>query len=182
MKSSLAVALMTSFLLMGCGGRNVTRAVYDVEKFKEDSPYKRDFSDSAQNVCECAQLALLSQGYRISGAEKESVTAQKDFQPDADANVVINLKIVCRGQASGSILFASALQTVYELKKNSQSTSLGISTLGSISVPLGSTSGELVKVGAETIADKDFYDRFFTLVESYLEQRETDTPPASPTP
>jgi len=92
------------------------------------------------------------------------------------------MKNLCRGLPSGSILFTSALQTIYGVKKIAQSSSLGISALGSISLPLGSTSGELVKTGAETIADKDFYDRFFTLVESYLEQRETDAPPASPAP
>lgn len=172
MKRSLVAVLAATFLVLGCGGRGAVHEVYEAEKFKDDSLYKRDFSDSAQKVCESAQLALLSQGYRITGFESTSVTAQKDFQPNAEANVVINLRIVCRERPPGSILFASALQTIYELKKSLQSTSVGISALGSISLPLGSSSDSLVKVGAETISDKDFYDRFFSLVESYVEQRE----------
>jgi len=172
MNRSLAAVLAATLLVMGCGGRSVAHNIYETEQFKDDSPYKRDFSDSAQDVCESAQLALLSQGYRITNSEQGAVMAQKDFQPDAEVSAIINLKAVCRVQTSGSILFASALQTTYELKKNLQSTSLGISTLGSISLPLGSSSESLIKVGAETISDKDFYDRFFTLVESYLLQRE----------
>ncbi len=172
MKPSLAAALAATLLMLGCGGRNVAHGVYEAEQFKGDSPYRRDFGEPARDVCESAQFALLSQGYRITGADPGTVTAQKDFRPDTEANVVINLRVVCREQPSGSIIFASALQTVYELKKAHQSTSLGISTLGSISLPLGSSSDSLVKVGAETISDKDFYDRFFTLVESYLMQRE----------
>lgn len=183
MKTSLAVALMTTFLLMGCGGHgNVAHDVYEKEQFSEDSPYKIDFSDSAQDVCESAQLALLSQGYRIIDSDKDSVTVQKDFQPDANENVVINLKLVCRVQPSGSTLFASALQTIFELKKNVQSTSLGISALGSISIPLGSTSDQLVKISAKTISDRDFYDRLFLLVESYLRQLNTSESPVNPTP
>lgn len=173
MKKSLAAVLTATLLVMGCGGRGVVHNVYETEQFKDDSAYKRDFSDPAQDVCESAQLALLSQGYRITSSEQGSVMAQKDFQPNAEVSVIINLKAVCRAQPSGSILFASALQTTYELKKNLQSTSLGISTLGSISLPLGSSSESLIKVGAETISDKDFYDRFFTLVESYSLQRES---------
>lgn len=173
MKKSLAAVLTATLLVLGCGGRSVVHNVYETEQFKDDSPYKRDFSDSAQEVCVSAQLALLSQGYRITSSEQGSVMAQKDFQPNAEVSAIINLKAVCRVQPSGSILFASALQTTYELKKNLQSTSLGISTLGSISLPLGSSSESLIKVGAETISDKDFYDRFFTLVESYLLQRES---------
>lgn len=52
----------------------------------------------------------------------------------------------CRAKHSGSMLFASALQTTYEVKKEHESTSVGISALGSVSLPLGSTSGALVKV------------------------------------
>lgn len=172
MKRTLAVALLAMFFLPGCAGHSVVHSVYEAEQFKDDSAYKHEFSDPAQTVCESAQLALLSQGYRITASEQKSVTAQKDFQPNADANVVINLKIVCRERPPGSVLFASALQTIFQLKKSLQSTSVGISALGSISLPMGTTSDSLVKVGAETISDKDFYDRFFSLVETYVDQRD----------
>jgi hypothetical protein len=59
------------------------------------------------------------------------------------------------------------------------SASVGVSPLGSISLPLASSTDSLVKVGSETIPPGRFYDRFFDLVEQFLaEQKGLDESPA----
>jgi hypothetical protein len=59
----------------------------------------------------------------------------------------------------------------------------------SLSVPFGSTDDSLVKVASETIPTRQFYDRFFELVEAYLDYPDAgaaeeiddqDPPPAAP--
>jgi len=152
--------------MAGCGGVDV----YREESFKADSPYKQNYPVAATKACAGAQLAILSQGYRISLNDNSVIYAQKDFQPDDDINVTIELNVVCKDYLGGSIVFANAVQTKYELKKSRQSTSVGIPSVGSISLPMGKTTESLVKIGGETVSDPAFYQRFFALVRSYLDQ------------
>lgn len=164
MKKYLVLAT-AAILITGCGGNEVYRG----ETFSEDSPFRKTFPVTAPKACEGAQLAVLGQGYKITHSDANSIYAQKDFQPDDELNVTIELTIVCKDHLSGSIVFANALQTKYELKKSRQSTSLGIPSVGSISLPMGKTTESLVKVGGETISDQEYYRRFFSLVGAYLE-------------
>lgn len=164
-KSLLLVAFIALPPLVGCGGHDV----YRDESFREDSPYKRGYPVPASNACMAAQLAILSQGYKVTLADGSVIYAQKDFQPDDEINVTIEMNVVCKDYRSGSILFANAIQTKYELKKSRQTTSVGIPSVGSISLPMGKTTDSLVKIGGETISDEAFYQRFFALVRTYLE-------------
>ncbi|MDD5177262.1 MAG: DUF2242 domain-containing protein [Sterolibacterium sp.] len=164
-KYSAAAIIATLTLATGCGGS----AVYKGEAFKEESPYRRNLNVSAQKACEAAQLAMLSQAYRISHNEATDIRGQKDFQPDDEVNVTIELNVICKDVPPGSIIFANAVQTKYELKKSAKTTSVGIPSVGSISMPWGKTAESLVKVGGETISDEDYYARFFTLVKNILE-------------
>ena len=164
MKNVRRLALCAVLLLAGCGGHDV----YRDESFKQDSPYRQDYPVPASNACNAAQLAILSQGYKVSLNDGSSIYAQKDFQPDDEINVTIEMNVVCKDYLSGSMVFANAVQTKYELKKSRQTTSLGIPSVGSISLPMGKTTESLVKVGGETVADPAFYQRFFALVRSYL--------------
>lgn len=68
-----------------------------------------------------------------------------------------------------TIAFVSAVQDRYSLRKSSSSASLGVSAIGSVSLPLSSNDDSLVKVASETIPAGEFYDRFFQLVDRYLE-------------
>jgi len=157
--------VLAMLVCAGCGDR----PVYRDEAFKENSPFRRNLSVTAEKACEAAQLAMLSQAYRISYREANEIRGQKDFQPSDDNSVTIDLDVICKDLPSGSIIFANAVQTKYELKKSSQTTSLGISSLGSLSLPWGKSAENLVKVGGETIANEDYYARFFTLVKNILE-------------
>lgn len=165
MNKSFIAMLAALLLVAGCASREAFRG----EEFREDSPFARNFSVPAPKACESAQMALLSQGYRIGESGPKSVAGQKDFQAAGETYTVIEIKAVCMERPPGSIVFASAVQTKYELKKSRQSTSLGIPVIGALSLPLGSEPEALVKVGAETISDWEFYSGFFDLVKSFLE-------------
>jgi len=165
MKNVWPFAFSAALLIAGCGGVDV----YREETFRADSPFKQNYPIPAAKACAAAQLAILSQGYKISLSDNSVIYAQKDFQPDDEINVIIELNVVCKEYQSGSIVFANAVQTKYELKKSRQSTSLGIPSVGSISLPMGKTTESLVKIGGETVSDPAFYQRFFALVRTYLD-------------
>jgi len=165
MKTSWPVCSFVALLIAGCGGVEV----YREESFKADSPFKQNYAVPAAKACAAAQLAILSQGYKIGLSDNSVIYAQKDFQPDDNLNVTIELNVVCKDYLAGSIVFANAVQTKYELKKSRQSTSVGIPSIGSISLPMGKTTESLVKIGGETVSEPAFYQRFFALVRTYLD-------------
>jgi hypothetical protein len=79
---------------------------------------------------------------------------------------------VCAPDSKGSnstTAFVNAVRDRYSLKKSSNSASLGVGVLGSVSLPIGYTDDALVKVASETIQTKKFYQQFFELVERYLD-------------
>lgn len=167
MRSMLLASLsMAAIVLAGCGGHDVYRG----EAFKADSPYQRTFAVPAEKACEGARLALLSQGYQLAHDEPLAMQANKIFQPSEDVNVTMEFNVLCKAADRGAIVFVNAVQTKQELKKTSQSTSLSLPSVGSISMPWGKSAESLIKVGAETVADPKFYARFFELVSTFLGQ------------
>ena len=180
-------ALAASVLIgiAGCGGlpraTEPSIAVYTRETFEPDSQYARRFPTSPAATCEAVRRALLSQGYVIGIASADRIGGRKNFQPQRDAHLQLEFNVTCAGEGpSGqgpSIVFASAIEDRYALKKAAgQSASVGVGPLGSVSLPLGSSDDSLVKVGSATVPAGEFYDRFFRLVEYYLD---TDAEPAS---
>lgn len=101
----------------------------------------------------------------LESADGTVLEATKAFQPDDDEHAVLEMHLICQPHGKGAVLFANAVQTNYELKKNRQKMGLSASSLGSISLPWGATADSLVKVGCETIDSKKFYERFFSLVD-----------------
>lgn len=150
--------------LVACGGPSV----YRDESFNHEAPYQRKYVARALEVCNAGQLALLSQGYRLERAEYGEVKARKDFQPDDEINVTIDFDVVCKDFETGSIVFANAVETTFHLKKTTGSTSLSVPAAGSFSLPWSKSADSLVKVAGRTIADQQFYKRFFDLMGSYL--------------
>lgn len=149
--------------------------VYTAESFGTVSRHARSFSVPAAQTCEAARRALLSHGYLVQRSNAELVDGRKSFQPSADTHVEIEFHVVCAGEgAERSTVFVNALQDRYALKKTSNSASLGVGPVGSVSLPFGSSSDSLVKIASETILSGDFYDRFFALVEHQLAQVEVD--------
>jgi hypothetical protein len=164
------------FALVGC---SLPRSYnYREENFSStNNMYSRSFPGSAKASCEAARRALLSQGYVIDDARASVVKGHKNFQPESDVHMQIAFNVDCEDNSKGSnssTIFASAVNDRYSLRKNSNSASVGVGALGSLSLPIGSTDDALVKVASETIADKKFYDSFFVRLESYLDDPADD--------
>jgi hypothetical protein len=148
------------------------------QKFQQElfetgaSPYARNFNSSATDTCEAARRALLSQGYLTTMTRNDTVDGTKNFQPTGDSHVVVEFHVVCTpGEEASdtSIVYVNAVQNGFALKKSDTSASVGLSVLGSLSLPIRSNSDAMVKISSETIPSGKFYDRFFGLVDHYLQ-------------
>jgi Uncharacterized protein conserved in bacteria (DUF2242) len=143
------------------------------------SPFARNFNASTADTCEAARRALLSQGYMTSLTHQDTVDGTKNFQPTGDSHVVVEFHVVCTAgeeTSDTSIVYVNAVQNGYALKKSDTSASVGLSVLGSVSLPIRSNSDEMVKISSETIPSGKFYDRFFSLVDHYLQTVVRTTP------
>ena len=165
-----AGAVILAALLCACAGTKP--AVYSQERFDGESLHARSYAEPAAQVCEAARRALLGNGYLVQQASAQGVDGRKRFQPSPDAHVEIEFHVTCVAETDrNTTVFANALQDRYALKKTSNSASLGVGPVGSVSLPFGSSSDSLVKIASETIPSADFYDRFFALVERHLWSR-----------
>lgn len=164
------LAILLAGLVSACSIPSKAVAYQD-EGFNSASTFSRSFAVSADATCEAARRALLSQGYLINQATAELVDGRKNFQPNSGSHVQIAFRIVCVADPSGkgSTAFVSALEDRYALKKSNNSASLGVGGLGSISLPFSSSDDSLVKVASLTIPAGEFYQRFFVLVDRYLD-------------
>lgn len=132
--------------------------------------FSRNFSYASADACEASRRALLSQGYMTTMTHNDTVDATKNFQPESESHIVVEVHVVCTDAdaANASVVYVNAVQNGYALKKTDTSASVGLSILGSVSLPIRSNSDAMVKISSETIQSKVFYDRFFDLVGRYL--------------
>ena len=157
-------------------------AVYTTESFASDSPFELKVVDGADTACESARRALLRQGYLIEKATGENVKGRKGYKAEANRNTFIEMNVVCAADVSGSTVFANGVLSTYDLKKSSSAASVGVSAVGTISLPIGQSADSLVKVSEETINDKDFYNRFFAAVDRILGDMRAAARAAAPVP
>lgn len=176
------IAVLTALLLLGCSAPQRTFNVESGE-FVSTNRYTRSVPGSSASACEAARRALLSQGYLIRDAGPSQVNALKKFQPASERHVQVEFHVVCEANADGSnssTIFANAVRDSYTLRKSSNSASIGVGAVGSLSLPVGTSDDSLVKVGSETIQVDSFYDRFFEMVESYVDLKSSGPIEASP--
>jgi Uncharacterized protein conserved in bacteria (DUF2242) len=168
---STAAALFGLLTLAACS--SAPQPKFQQELFETGaSPYARNFNSSTTDSCEAARRALLSQGYLTTMARPDTVDGTKNFQPTGDTHVVVEFHVVCTpGEEASdtSIVYVNAVQNGFALKKSDTSASVGLSVLGSLSLPIRSNSDAMVKISSETIPSGKFYDRFFGLVDHYLQ-------------
>jgi hypothetical protein len=155
--------VLSATLLAACS----TPSVYQDEKFTQQTPYFRHVAQGEVEACEAAQRTLLSQGYRLELVYVQNVRAIKDFQPDDDNYVTIDISVVCMPNKGGATVYANAVETTYELRKTSGAASLSVPG-GGIAMPWGKSTDTLVKVAGKTVADEQFYKRFFDLLATQL--------------
>jgi Uncharacterized protein conserved in bacteria (DUF2242) len=143
---------------------------FQPEEFGSTTTHARNYASAPSATCEAARRALLSQGFVINAADAAQVKGRKHFQPEKEVHYEIEFTVVCAAEGGGrkSIAFVNALQDRYALKKSPNSASVGVSVIGSLSLPISSSDDSLVKVASETITAAPFYDRFFALLQRYL--------------
>jgi len=174
----LTLALLSALVLAGCAGGSPRRVAYDTEAFDSTSTHTRSYDATEAQTCEAARRALLSQGYMVTAANADLVTGRKNFQPAAEVHVEVEFRVVCAaeggkgGRPKRTVAFVTALQDRYGLKKVNNSASLGVGAFGSLSLPLAGSDDAMVKVASETLTDERFYDRFFALLDRFLEGQE----------
>ena len=139
---------------------------YRAESFAADSPFLSRSHLPPAESCEQGRRALLSQGYEVDASGTTTLRGSKFFQPQPEHLMQLKITLVCVGDSSGATIYASALQTRYELKSGGASTGLSVAGFGSISFPLPNDKGSLVKVGEETVGEPAFYHRLFTLIDT----------------
>jgi Uncharacterized protein conserved in bacteria (DUF2242) len=149
--------------------------VYQNEVFGSTESFSQLFDASVPATCEAARRALLSQGYVLSTVKPDFISGSKNFQPEGEVHVQILFSVVCAPEGKDgqvATAYVSATQDRYALKKSASSASVGLSAIGSVSIPLGATGDSLVKVASETIPAGLFYDRFFTLMQRMLREQQ----------
>ena len=157
--------------LAGCVSASAPKTFEVQEDFGSVSTYSRMFDATPAQTCEASRRALLSQGYVISSSRTDMVEGHKSFQPEAESHLQMLVRVVCvpeSGDGRVSLGFVTALQDTYALRKTNNSASLGVGSLGSVSLPVSASSESMVKVGSETISKETFYESFFDLVRRYL--------------
>lgn len=181
-RAILAVLLVAS--LAACGmGREKEPPPPLGETFSAEDTYSRSFESLPPAACEATRRALLGQGYVISEATGDSLQAIKNFQPESDVHTQLLVRATCVPRpGNGSIVFVNAVQDRYDLKTTTKSASVGLSMLGSVSVPIGSSGANLVRVASNTVQNTDFYRRFFDRVAYYLPGAEGVLSPPPPPP
>ncbi|QTD46775.1 DUF2242 domain-containing protein [Ottowia testudinis] len=162
-------------LLTGCAGLSSAPAPlvdYQVEAFNAEN-FVRRYAAPPVRTCEAARRALLSQGYIVTAAASDQVTARKYFQPHKEHHVQLEFRVVCAresGDADVTVAFASGLKEQYVVRKIKESASLGVGGIGSLSLPVEGSLDSMVKVSSETVDDAALYQRFFELLGQYLDR------------
>jgi hypothetical protein len=178
-------ALVFALVLAACGGtRHKAEAPPLGETFGAEDTYSRTYGAAPATACEATRRALLGQGYVIAKQADEALEATKVFQPQSDVHTQLIVRATCVAQlGGGAIVFINAVQDRYALKSQSSSASVGVSMVGSVSVPipLGGNNANLVRVGSNTVQNQEFYSRLFDRVEFFLSGTPTDAaPPPEP--
>jgi len=170
---SAMTCLSASLVLLVVSGCTSTKGnKFKDEEFGANDVFTHSFPGTEKSSCESARRALLSQGYVISEAKTSYIKGRRKFQHENDLHAEIEFNVVCASDSKGSnstTVFANAVRDRYSLKRNSTNASIGVGGIGSVSLPFGASDDSLVKVASETISAKDFYSKFFDLMERYLD-------------
>lgn len=178
--SSLALFLALTGVLAGCSS---PKPEFEKEDFTQNDTYSRTIQASSAAACDAGRRALLSQGYNIDKFEGSRVTGHKNFQDESGQHTQIAFNIECAsdgGSNERATVFANAVQDRYSIKRTASSASVGVSVLGQVSMPFGSSDDSLVKTGSQTVARPKFYEGFFQLLQRFLPDAQAAAAPHAP--
>ncbi len=167
-----------AFLLTACGS-TPNNAAYEQENFIQNQTYSRSVKASYRVACDAGRRALLSQGYSIDKSTGDTVSGHKNFVDGEGRNTQITFNVNCAPDSTGpndSQVFANAIQDSFSLKKSTTAASVGVSILGSVSLPFMSSDDALVKTSSVTVTRPQFYSGFFDLLHQYLAVAQLEQP------
>ncbi|MGS1108657.1 DUF2242 domain-containing protein [Achromobacter anxifer] len=178
--SSLVLSVALVGVLAGCSS---PKPEFEKEDFTQNNTYSRTVAASNVAACDAGRRALLSQGYNIDKFEGSRVTGHKNFQDESGQHTQIAFNIECASDGSANeraTVFANAVQDRYSIKRTNSSASVGVSVLGQVSMPFGSSDDSLVKTGSQTVARPKFYEGFFQLLQRFLPDAQAAAAPQAP--
>ena len=149
-------------LVLAACGANTAKITQD--SFSVDSPYKSKLNSNSTVACESARRALLGDGYIIDSFSKDNVKGRKAYRMESDRSTFIEMNVVCVDDTDGAMVYANGVLSTYDVKRSGASASVGVSALGSVSLPFGQSAESMVKTSDDTIREKEFYRRFFNAV------------------
>ncbi|WP_454695366.1 DUF2242 domain-containing protein [Achromobacter aegrifaciens] len=176
----LVPLLVLTGVLAGCSS---PKPEFEKEDFTQNNTYSRTVAASNVAACDAGRRALLSQGYNIDKFEGSRVTGHKNFQDESGQHTQIAFNIECASDGSANeraTVFANAVQDRYSIKRTNSSASVGVSVLGQVSMPFGSSDDSLVKTGSQTVARPKFYEGFFQLLQRFLPDAQAAAAPHAP--
>lgn len=162
---SLALTALLALTLGACSTTKNSRS-YQSETFQSDSPFQYYSNREPDAACEIGKRALLSQGYQIDDAKLRNIRGEKYFRPKVDEANRLSITLVCLPSSLGSVIYATGLETQFEMKSKGSSAGVSVAAFGSVSLPWAIDKDTLVKVGEETVTSPDFYQRLFELIKS----------------
>lgn len=157
------MAAITGALLNGCSSTKVPRP-YQTEAFPSQTPFQYSSTREPEEACEVARRALLSQGYQVDESKPGNIRGEKYFRPKPDEATRLSIILVYLPGNPGTTIYASGLETQFEMKSKGSSAGVSVPALGSLSLPWSLDKDTLVKVGEETVTDPEFYKRLFELI------------------
>lgn len=156
-------------VLAACGG-NV--ASVGGEAFAEHSMHRFEFAAEPSSVCAAVKNVLLGDGYVVSRAAPDedglALIGVREFMADDDHPALVQLHASCRGTKAGTAVFATAVESRFEVSQTRQKTSVGIPIVTPLSVATTTTADALLKTGGQTLRDAGIYQRFFSAVAREL--------------
>lgn len=179
---ALPLFAIMSAVLAGCTS---PKPAYEREDFTQNDVFSRTFPTASTTACDAGRRALLSQGYNIDRFDPARVSGHKNFQGEDGLHTQINFNIDCASDGSANqraTVFANAVQDRYSIKRTSSSASVGVSVLGQVSMPFGSSDDSLVKTASQTVSRPKFYEGFFQLLQRFLPDAEAAAAPHVPSP
>lgn len=179
---ALPLFAILSAVLAGCTS---PKPAYEREDFTQNDVFSRTFPTASTTACDAGRRALLSQGYNIDRFDPSRVSGHKNFQGEDGLHTQINFNIDCASDGSANqraTVFANAVQDRYSIKRTSSSASVGVSVLGQVSMPFGSSDDSLVKTASQTVSRPKFYEGFFQLLQRFLPDAEAAAAPHVPPP
>lgn len=161
-------ALLTALVALMLGACTTTKnsRSYQSETFQSDSPFQYYSNREPDAACEIGKRALLSQGYQVDDAKLRNIRGEKYFRPQVDEANRLSITLVCLPSSLGSVIYATGLETQFEMKSKGSSAGVSVAAFGSLSLPWAVDKDTLVKVGEETVTSPEFYQRLFELIKS----------------